>query len=498
MIESTDGEGVAEPSETTPDLQALIGAWQDVQDDVRSHGNPEYDETVLDCVRRLVADPGGDRAPLWVLGLAMTLPYADRRPERVSGAVHDALDRADRALRNRPCTHAEHPYEDGLDDPPHYLEDVARRLAHGDTDFSAIGWTGEQWACPRNIAGLARVGMDRLEPGSAADVPARLSEDAQDTLDRLNSVLEGYGFDAYNEIADAGSELRFVTSDGDRAGGVLVATAASWYALSGVVRERWVLDDLIETLEKVPLDALDHPCAHGDDGHPGLPGFLDDDDEPDRPAIADDTLTLGVHLGDDGGRALLEQAGIDLSLWLCPRLTAATARKTLSELREGREELFGHRETGHLDTEFLRADGTLAIEPFTALFDGRDESARELQGIWAARRHAHAADDRERTVLVLTAATALRITHPGPAIALARDIRTLLRTVAETPHPHTCAHDDHPALERLDGSVLRHLHAPETVPAPRPDAEAFGCPAHLAALAAAGVRDVDGWCGEED
>ncbi|MFJ3861966.1 hypothetical protein ACIPRL_37865, partial [Streptomyces sp. NPDC090085] len=467
--------------------------WQDVQGDVRAQGNPEYDGFVLDCVRRLVADPGGDRAALWVLGLAMTLPYAGRRPDRVSGAVHDALDRADRALGNRACTHDEHPYEDGLDGPPRSLEDVARALAHGGTDFSAIGWSGEQWACPRNIAGLARVGMDRPEPGSAADVPARLSEDAQDTLDRLSSVLEGYGFDAYNEIADAGSELRFVTSDGDRAGGVLVSTAASWYALSGVVRERWVLDDLIETLEKVPLDALDHPCAHGDDGHPGLPGFLDD--EPDRPAIAADTLTLGVHLGDDGGRVLLEQAGIDLSLWLCPRFTAATARKTLGDLCQGRAELFGHRETGHLDTEFLRADGTLAIEPFTTLFDGRDESARELQGVWAARRHAHTADDRARTVLVLTAATALRITHPGPAIALARDIRTLLRTVAETPHPHTCAHDDHPALERLDGAVLRHLHAPETVPPPHPDAKAFGCPAHLASLAAAGVRDVDAWCG---
>lgn len=493
MIESTDGEGVAD---ATPDLQALIGLWQDVQDDGLTHGSPEHDEIVHDCVRRLVADPGGDRAPLWVLGLAMTLPYAGRGPERVSGAVHDALDRADNALRNRPCTHTEHPYEDGLDDPPHYLEGVARALARGDTDFSAIGWTGEQWACPRNIAGLARVGMDRLDPGSAAEVPTRLSQYAQDTLDRLSSVLEGYGFDAYNEIADAGSELRFVTSDEDRAGGVLVATAASWYALSGIVRERWVLDDLIETLEKVPLDALARPCAHGDGGHPGLPGFRDD--EPDRPAIADDTLTLGVHLGDDGGRALLVQAGIDVSLWLCPRFTAATARETLSELRQGREELFGHRKTGHLDTEFLHADGTLAIEPFTALSDGPDEPARELQGIWAARRHAHAADDRERTVLFLTAAAALRITRPGPAIALARDIRTMLRTVAEAPHPHTCAHDGHPALERLDGSVLRHLHAPETFPAPRPDAESFGCPAHLAALAAAGVRDVDGWCGKED
>ncbi|MDI3405096.1 hypothetical protein [Streptomyces cavernicola] len=353
-----------------------------------------------------------------------------------------------------------------------------------------------QRACPRNIAGLARVGMDRLEPGSAADVPARLSEDAQDALDSLNSVLEGYGFDAYNEIANAGSELHYLKGDADRAGGVLVATAASSYALSGVVRERWVLDDLIETLEKVPLDALDHPCAHGDDGHPRLPGILDDDD-PDSPAVADDTLTLGVHLGDADGRALLQQAGVDLALWLCPRFTAATARDTLRELRDGREELFGHRETQHLDAELLHADGTLAIEPFTALFDRRDAPARELQGIWAARRHAHAADDRERTVLVLTAAAALRITHPGPAIALARDIRTLLRTVAETPHPDTCAHDDHPALERLDGAALRHLHAPDTVPAPHPDAETFGCPAHLAALAEDGVRDVDGWCEEE-
>ncbi|USA00840.1 hypothetical protein NCG97_09265 [Streptomyces lydicamycinicus] len=85
----------------------LAAAWQLVD-----HRSPAgtADPVVLDCARRLAADPGGERAAEWVYGLlSMTRYLATRADDATAGQVAEVLRTAARALEGPPCDHRTHP-----------------------------------------------------------------------------------------------------------------------------------------------------------------------------------------------------------------------------------------------------------------------------------------------------------------------------------------------------------------------------------------------------
>ncbi|WP_411135948.1 hypothetical protein [Streptomyces sp. C10] len=94
-------------------IAGLAAAWQLV--DHRSTA-ATADPLVLDCARRLAADPGGERAAEWVYGLlSMTGYLATRAEDATAGQVAEVLRTAARALDGPPCDHRTHPCESALE-----------------------------------------------------------------------------------------------------------------------------------------------------------------------------------------------------------------------------------------------------------------------------------------------------------------------------------------------------------------------------------------------
>ncbi|MET9968058.1 hypothetical protein ABZZ80_19555, partial [Streptomyces sp. NPDC006356] len=211
-------------------LAELARAWDEIREDYDDFHNEAYDRTVLECAVRLAADPGGASAYVWTIGLLITAPYLAWAPgDGVVAEARAALEAADGALRDRPCEHETHPYREH---EAEFDEDLAGQLC-GLADRDAA-WeenhSREQWLCPRNVAGLARIALDIIEPGSAPDVPPRLPVGAQDTIDTLSAMLHGYpdpGTDIGEEISCQAGELRSA-EPADRPGRLLVALAVAW------------------------------------------------------------------------------------------------------------------------------------------------------------------------------------------------------------------------------------------------------------------------------
>lgn len=133
-----------------------------------------------------------------------TAPYLAWAPgDGVVPAARAALEAADDALRDRPCEHETHPYREHEAESD---EDLAGQLC-GLADREAA-WEEnhprEQWLCPRNVAGLARIAPGRHRTRLRPDVPPRLPVGAQDTIDTLSAIPHGYadpGTDIGEEIS---------------------------------------------------------------------------------------------------------------------------------------------------------------------------------------------------------------------------------------------------------------------------------------------------------
>ncbi|MCM2416114.1 hypothetical protein [Streptomyces sp. RKAG290] len=399
-----------------------------------------------------------------------------------------ALKAADTALRERPCDHESHPYasHDGADDT--YLTEQLSLLADDAADGEDDRARSE-WRCPHNAAGFARIAMDIVEPGSVRDVPPRLPVEATNTIDTLAALLHGYPkpwTDIDEEISSQAWNLSTADPE-DRAGHLLIVRAVTWYAVSGMVRAKSVLDDLVDALERTLPHYADASCGH--ERHATLP-----DSGPDA-------AELGVVLSSSGGRAVYardQRAGRTppLESVLCPVFMTEIAEESLRVLRERREELFGARDTSHADAEYLRADGRLEIERIVERLDYKswnEQYAYDL-GLWAARRYEQA-DERGRPVLLLTACQAMKISYPDPPPSVVRGVLATMRAVAAAPRPLECAHEDeHPTLQYADfGSGLPHFYAPEEFsPAGEPHSrEAWTCPNFAAAVAEECVRDLE-------
>ncbi|MFI7407245.1 hypothetical protein ACIBU0_00990 [Streptomyces sp. NPDC049627] len=310
-------------------LDELAGSWEEIREEYDDALNDAYDRTVLDCAARLAADPDGESAYVWTIGLLMTAPYLAVAPgDGVVPEARAALEAADGALRDRPCEHETHPYQEH---EAEFDEDLARQLCNLADPNAA--WEEnhprEQWLCPRNVAGLARIALDVIEPGSAADVPPRLPVGAQDAIDALSAMLHGYpdpGTDIDEEISlQAGALLS--ADPADRPGRLLVAAAVTWYAVSDFVRNVSVLDELTAALEVTLPHYADATCAH--DRHPALPS-------------GPDTAALGILLSSPGGRALHERNRAHkapLEHLLCPVALAEITTESLRALSARRDAL---------------------------------------------------------------------------------------------------------------------------------------------------------------
>ncbi|MER5615136.1 hypothetical protein [Streptomyces sp. NPDC002215] len=264
------------------------------------------------------------------------------------------LKAADTALREQPCAHESHPYASHDSGDDMYLAEQLTQLADDTAEWNEDR-PRDEWRCPRNVAGFARIAMDIVEPGSVTDVPPCLPMEARDTMETLTALLHGYPkpwTDIYEEISFQARGLSSA-DPADRPGHLLIVRAVTWYAVSGMVRTKSVLDDLVDAVERTLTHFADAACGH--DRHAKLPDS--------GPAAAE----LGVMLSSPGGRGVYELRHREghvppLEKVVCPVFMTEVAEESLRVLRERREELFGHRDTSHADAEYLRADGRFEIE----------------------------------------------------------------------------------------------------------------------------------------
>ncbi|MFE0187358.1 hypothetical protein [Streptomyces sp. NPDC058989] len=490
-------------------LDELIAAWGGVG----PHSErAEADPLVVDCARRLAADPGGERAPLWTFGLVTMASYVAWRPgEGVASRVVEALLAADSALGGRGCAHEAHPFRAALeridDDGADVLVPELRDFpAHGREETADAGHDDASW-CPTNVAACARITADVLTPFSTADtadtagtrgvttIPSVIPRRDSDALRWLSSTLcdHPYG-DPALDLSRLALSLPDHPSKGVQAGYVAAMHASQWYAVSGRITDPEALDDMIEGLEKVLAQLAGSTCAHTPAEHP----------EPHSdPAGA---ARFGFYLRSPGGRAKLAEDARrrgDLQGWLCPAFLHSLADEALDELREGHAELFAPRETDHLDEEFLGADGRLALDRLARLLDDEDPSLDvDDLAVWAARRYLGdaTADPRERAVLLLVMLWYAEDPYEIPYNA-GTELRDALRAVDTSPLDAECPHGGtHPDTGDRLPSLLDHLHAPGECPAPddglTPDV--WLCPHHLAERTQEALEELAGVLDEDE
>ncbi|GAA2099405.1 hypothetical protein GCM10009801_70970 [Streptomyces albiaxialis] len=475
---------------TNDDLDELLRSWAAVYDDFPSQSGT-HDMAVLNCAGELADDPAGELAHLWTFGLVVIgrhvtwLPGKGTREEAVR-----ALRDADEALRDRPCAHDAHPYEEHEAEDDTELLGRLRELADESAEWNGEG-TREEWRCPRNVAGFARIALDIIEPGSVTDVPPRLPVEADQEIEELSALLHGYpkGWTDINETITSHAESLRRASGEDLPGRIMTVRALGWYAVSGMVRDKSVLDELAEALDAAYGKLADAMCEH--DWHARLP--------KDGPHAAE----IGVILSSPGGRAAFERSQrrsgrAPMDRVVCPVFARELAVGSLRQVEERRENLFGERDTAHLDAEYLLDGGRLDIEKIAERIDKKawnEEFADDL-GLWAARRYEASEDESERAALLLTAYQTMRNAYPSPVLAAVRGVSSVMRPLAAA-DAGECAHEDaHPTLRYVAfRKGLPHLVAPEAHPADPEESrspESWACPVFAAEVARDCLQDLEG------
>ncbi|MDX3535705.1 hypothetical protein PV721_15315 [Streptomyces sp. MB09-01] len=448
-------------------LADLYAQWSRVG----AHTAPaEAEPLVLDCVRRLAAEPGGESVHVWVAGLAEMVRYLAWRPRpETARAAVAALVAAASALDATDCGHQAHPYEEELE---HLSED-----SWGSVGACASYLIGEHpehprpddASCPRNVAGIARVTADVIAPFSASGIPEAVPQEHAQSVRDLKEILNDHPIiEPAPEIESNTGYLSDRPTRGALAGYILTQHVTAPYAVHRITL-RPVFDAMIEGLERA-LGLLGDAggCAHADGEHP-------DEDDLYYESVAE----IGFHVRSPGGRAELT-GWLDepADAWVCPDYLRSLAEDALGSLRSAHEELFAVRDTSGLDAAFVRPDGHLDIGALTQTFvdaDDLDASgvAGHNAGLWAARRHAEATDPHERLVLLHLALWAASVFDLPYGVG--REVRALLRGVDPEPLDHDCPHGDaHPDAELRESGYLRtafkahldHLYAPAEFAAP--------------------------------
>lgn len=325
---------------------------------VTAEAAPEQaDPVVLECARLLTEEPDGERAVPLALALVGMAPYVlGRRGAPVERAVVDALAAVAEALdarvpRGEDCGHPAHPYAEALarwDTDAYMLSEAPDPgVSHEAPDTAG--------ACPRNVAGWARTAADVILPGSVDGIPEILPEEHLGNIRGLDEVLNDYpNGDPFWEL-DVPTTPHDELSRAALAGYVVVVHAACWYAASGRIERRSLLDDMIKGLDSVLPLLPDEPCGHADGEHPA-PGR----DSARRAAC-------GIQLQSPGGRTVLREEhedgyGPSLEAWTCPTYLRGLAVQARDHLRTAVERLFGTGGAAHPEDGCPRPDGRSASD----------------------------------------------------------------------------------------------------------------------------------------
>ncbi|WP_144440811.1 hypothetical protein [Streptomyces roseifaciens] len=340
---------------TDPGVARLAAAWENIRD---TSPADEAVPLVLDCARRLAADPGGEEARIWVSGLVAMSGYLAWRPEEeAERAALDALRAAVEALGSRPCSHDGHPYEAEMDS----LEDEIRngdtglltgKLATPDavTDIDADADSDgdpdpdgtstdivdpERVLCPGNVAGWARLAADVIAPLTVRRIPVGAPKYHRSCISTLSGIVNDYPYgDPHEDLKDEAACLPSRPTRGVLAGYLVTMNATCWYATSERITDRSVLDAMIKGIEGALPLLEDRPCTHAPGEHP-------DTGDPDYAS------QVGYFLRSPGGRAeIAEYYGWDqedeadqedepLDGWVCPDFLRDLAEDTLLELTSG-------------------------------------------------------------------------------------------------------------------------------------------------------------------
>ncbi|GGY01599.1 hypothetical protein [Streptomyces hiroshimensis] len=323
---------------TDLDVSRLAAAWEHIRDTSPAE---EAVPLVLDCARRLAADPGGEEARIWVSGLVAMSGYLAWRPEQeAERAALDALRAAVEALGGRPCSHERHPYEAEMDS----LEDeiwngdtglLTGRLAAPDTDAGGNADDPERVLCPGNVAGWARLAADVIAPLTVRRIPVGAPKYHHSCISTLSGIVNDYPYgDPHEDLKDEAACLPSRPTRGVLAGYLVTMNATCWYATSERITDRSVLDAMIKGVEEAVALLEDRPCTHGPGEHP-------DTRDPDY------TNQVGYFLRSPGGRAEIaeyygwneedeaDQEDEPLDAWVCPDFLRDLAEDTLVELSSG-------------------------------------------------------------------------------------------------------------------------------------------------------------------
>ncbi|WP_328929493.1 hypothetical protein OG429_36280 [Streptomyces sp. NBC_00190] len=321
-------------------VEQLAEAWQRIRD---TSPADEADPFVLDCARRLSADPGGEQAHVWVSGLLAMSGHLARRPVReAERAALDALRAAVKELGRRACSHEDHPYESEMD----WIEDeiwlgdnglLTGELPGQDADVDA-----GKVLCPGNVAGWARLAVDVIAPLTVRRIPVGAPADHQSSISTLSGIVNDYPYcDPHDVLIDEAACLPARPTRGVLAGYLVTMNATCWYAASERITDRSVPASMVKGVEAAVALLEDGPCAHGPGEHP-------DTGDPDYAS------QVGYLLRSPGGRAeIAEYDGWDedgedgedgeggdgpgedepLDAWVCPAFLRELASETIGTLR---------------------------------------------------------------------------------------------------------------------------------------------------------------------
>ncbi|KPI29820.1 hypothetical protein OV450_7271 [Actinobacteria bacterium OV450] len=297
----------------------------------------EAEPLVLECSRRLLADPGGERAHIWVGALVAMSGYLSWRPGRTAERTAlDALRAAAKTLGERPCSHDRHSYESEM----HALEDeiwAGETGLLGEIPSGAADFDVERVLCPGNVAGWARLAQDVIAPFTVRRIPAGAPKYHRSCIKVLSGIVNDYPYDDPHEVlTDEAGCLPSRPTRGVLAGFLVTMNATCWYAASERITDRSVPEAMVKGVEEAVASLPDGPCAHDSDEHP-------DTDDPDHAS------RIGYLLRSPGGRAEMaedhgweeedEAAGTadddePLDAWVCPAFLRDLAEETLATLKD--------------------------------------------------------------------------------------------------------------------------------------------------------------------
>ncbi|MGW6781815.1 hypothetical protein [Streptomyces sp. NPDC054987] len=277
----------------------------------------------------------------------------------------------------------------------------------------------------------------------------------------------------------------------ERSGYTILLHSTCWY-VSARVFGKSVFASYIRALDTVRTQLDPSSCACPAGAHPS---DLDSEYE----------VEAGVSMLTEAGRAAFaEDYGLDeeeLAAFDCEAFLAGLADEALSSLREAHERLFGGVDVSHLDSRFVRDDGSVDIVGMQAAISRSWEDNTGPVALWCARRWLTGQlRDEERIGVFLCLWMGIAQSYGGLPPSYARDLAAALATIDLDV---SCEHPEHPwsaadSTVRSRYRAVVHLYAPDDhpdtpVPAECSARELWECPVQYAQLAREALKDLEKW-----